>query len=114
MAHSVIKYRLTAEGSIPDFLYLGDDGVNGVFGVNDINTPWPRSLVQIGITKDNATGDFEIVSTKTDLLAYLTSISADWKIPDPSSPGAIDNLIPFDPAATTDWVWSRLDALNGA
>jgi len=113
MARNVMKYRLTAEGTIPDFLYLGQDGVGGVYGVDDLNTPWPRNLVQIGITNDNATGDFEVIQTKADLLAYLTAVSTDWTTPDPSAPGDIAHSLPFDPAAATDWVWGRFDALNG-
>ncbi len=111
MAHQMMKYRLTAEGTIPDFLYLGEDGVGGVYGVTDPSTPWPRDLVQVGITNDGATGDFEVIPTKADLLAYLTTAGADWKQTDPSDPTA---TIPFDPSAATDWAWGRLDALNAA
>ena len=112
MARQMIKYRLTAEGTIPDFLYLGQDGVGGVYGVGDPNTAWPRDYVQVGITNDNATGDFEVIATKDDLLAYLTTIGADWKQPDPTQPGNLDAMVPFDPSAATDWAWGRLDALN--
>jgi len=113
MARQMMKYRLTAEGTIPDFLYLGEDGVGGVYGVND-DQPWPRNLVQIGITNDNATGDFEVIPTKADLLAYLTTVGANWTRPDPAQPGNPQATIPFDPSAATDWAWGRLDALNAA
>ena len=108
MAYQCMKYRLTAQGTVPDFLYLGEDGVGGVFGVADA-TPSPRELVMIGIAKDGATGDFEVIATKADLLAYLTAVGADW-----TSPGENpeDEPVPFDPSAATDWVWGRLDALN--
>lgn len=114
MAHQMMKYRLTAEGTIPDFLYLGEDGVGGVYGVADPSTPWPRDLVQIGITNDGATGDFEVISTKADLLAYLTTVGADWTQLDPAQPNNPTVTIPFDPSAATDWAWGRLDALNAA
>jgi hypothetical protein len=109
MAHQMMKYRLTVEGTIPDFLYLGEDGVGGVYGVSDPNTAWPRDLVQVGITNDGAIGDFEVIPTKADLLAYLTTVGASWTQTDPSDPTA---TIPFDPSAATDWAWGRLDALN--
>ena len=113
MARQMMKYRLTAEGTIPDFLYLGEDGVGGVYGVFDSNTAWPRDLVQVGITNDGATGDFEVIPTKADLLAYLTSVSGSWTQRDPAAqPDNFEATVPFDPSAATDWAWGRLDALN--
>ena len=76
MAHSCIKYRLTAEGTVPDFLYLGEDGVGGVYVVADPSTPSPRDNVMIGISVDNATGDFEVLATKEELKTYLTNVGA--------------------------------------
>ena len=113
MARQMMKYRLTSEGTIPDFLYLGQDGVGGVYGVGDPNTAWPRDLVQVGITNDGATGDFEVIPTKADLLAYLTTIGASWTQRDPAAqPDNFEATVPFDPSAATDWAWGRLDALN--
>lgn len=111
MAYQCIKYRLTAEGTITDFLYLGEDGVGGVFVVADANEPSPRDNVMIGIAKDGATGDFEVVDSKAWLQTYLANVGADWTQPDPNNP---DQEIPFDPAAAATWVWDRLDALNAA
>jgi len=111
MAYQCTKYRLTAEGTIPDFLYLGEDGVGGVFVVADPATPSPRDNVMIGIVNDGAAGDFEVIPTKADLQSYLTTVGADWTQPDPADP---ENTVPFDPVAATDWVWGRLDALNAA
>jgi hypothetical protein len=112
MAHQMMKYRLTAEGTVPDFLYLGEDGVGGVYGVTDPNTAWPRDLVQVGITNNDATGDFEVISTKADLLAYLTSISLGWTQSNPANIGVPDDRVPFDPETHATWAWDRLDALN--
>jgi hypothetical protein len=111
MAYQCTKYRLTAEGTIPDFLYLGEDGVGGVFVVADPDTPSPRDNVMVGITNDGATGDFEVIPTKADLQDYLSAVGADWTNPDPNDS---DATVPFDPTAAADWVWGRLDALNGA
>ncbi len=112
MAHHCIKYRLTAEGTIPDFLCLHENGVGGVFVVADPSTPSPRDNVMIGLTEDGFdTGDFEIIPTKADLQAYLTVVGADWTQPDPNDHEA---TVPFDPAAAAEWVWNRLDALNAA
>jgi len=112
MAHQCIKYRLTAEGTIPEFLCLHENGVGGVFVVADPTTPSPRDNVMIGLTENGYdTGDFEIIPTKADLEAYLTSVGANWTQPDPSNP---EQSVPFDPAAAATWVWDRLDALNAA
>ncbi len=112
MPHQVMKYRLTAEGTIPEFLYLGQDGVGGVYGVADSSTLWPRDLVQIGITKPNATGDFEAIATQADLQAYLTAIGANWTQRDPAQPGNFEATRPFDPVAAAQWVWDRKVALD--
>jgi hypothetical protein len=109
MAHQVMKYRLTAQGTVPDFLYLGEDGVGGVYGVADPAAPSPRDFVMVGITKDGATGDFEVIATKADLQAYLTAVGADWEEP---APNPDDPPVPFDPVKAANWVWGRLDALN--
>ena len=68
MAYQCMKYRLTAQGTVPDFLYLGEDGVGGVFGVADA-TPSPRELLMIAIAKDGASGDFEVIATKAESLS---------------------------------------------
>ena len=109
-----MKYRLTAEGTVPDFLYLGNDGVGGVYVVPDPATPSPRDMVMIGITNDGATGDFEVFPDKASLQSYLATVGADWTEPDPSQPNDPTATIPFDPAAAATWVWDRHDALNGA
>jgi len=109
-----MKYRLTAEGTVPDFLYLGNDGVGGVYVVPDPATPSPRDMVMIGITNDGATGDFEVVPDKASLQSYLATVGADWTQPDPNQPNDPTATIPFDPAAAATWVWDRHDALNGA
>ena len=109
MAHQVIKYRLTAEGTIPSFLCLHPEGVGGVFVVADPATPSPRDLVMVGISEANDTGDAEIIATQADLEAYLTSISSGWTAPGETPDAA---PVPFDPVASSAWVWGRLNALN--
>ena len=112
MAHHCIKYRLTAEGTIPDFLCLHENGVGGVFVVADPSTPSPRDSVMIGLTEDGFdSGDFEIIPTKADLQVYLAVVGANWTQTDPNNREA---TVPFDPAVAAEWVWNRLDALNAA
>ena len=112
MAHHCIKYRLAADGTVPTFLCLHAEGVGGVFVVADPSTPSPRDMVMVGISEGADVGDAEIVATKADLLAYLTTVGANWTQPDPANPSDPEATIPFDPSAATDWAWGRLDALN--
>ena len=112
MAHHCIKYRLAADGTIPSFLCLHPEGVGGVFVVADPATPSPRDMVMIGLSEGDDIGDAEIIPTKADLLAYLTTVGANWTQPDPANPSDPTATIPFDPSAAADWAWGRLDALN--
>lgn len=114
MAHHCIKYRLAADGTVPSFLCLHPEGVGGVFVVADPATPSPRDMVMVGLSEGDDVGDAEIVPTKADLLAYLTTVGAGWTQPDPANPGDPTATIPFDPSAAADWAWGRLDALNAA
>ena len=111
MAYKVCKYRLNADGTIPDFLHFGHDpmGMHGVYVVVDSDTAAPRDNVMIGIVKDGGSGDFEEIKNKDDLQEYLTSVSGDWTDPDPDDP---DGTVAFDNAAHAQKVWDALDACN--
>jgi hypothetical protein len=114
MAHHCIKYRLTAEGTVPSFLCLHPEGVGGVFVVGDPATPSPRDMVMIGLTENDDTGDAEVIASQADLQAYLTAVGSGWTLPDPAQPGNPEATIPFDPAAAAQWVWDRKVALDAA
>jgi hypothetical protein len=114
MAHHCIKYRLTAEGTVPSFLCLHENGVGGVFVVADPATPSPRDMVMIGLSDTDDTGDAEVIPTQADLQAYLTAVGANWTQPDPAQPGDPEATIPFDPVAAAQWVWDRKVALDAA
>lgn len=112
MAHHCIKYRLTADGTVPAFLCLHPEGVGGVFVVGDPTTPSPRDMVMIGLSEDDNTGDAEVIATQADLQTYLTTVGANWTQPDPAQPGDPEAIIPFDPVAAAQWVWDRKVALD--
>ena len=111
MAYKVCKYRLNADGTIPDFLHFGHSpmGMHGVYVVVDSDTAAPRDNVMIGIVKDGGSGDFEEIASKEALQTYLTSVSGDWTDPDPDDP---DGTVAFDNAAHAQKVWDALDACN--
>ena len=114
MAHHCIKYRLTAEGTVPSFLCLHPEGVGGVFVVADPATPSPRDMVMIGLTENDDTGDAEVIPSQADLQAYLAAVGANWTQPDPAQPGNPEATIPFDPVAAAQSVWDRKVALDAA
>ena len=114
MAHHCIKYRLNADGTVPSFLCLHPEGVGGMYVVGDPSTPSPRDMVMIGISEDDNTGDAEVIGTQQALQDYLAQVGANWTAPDPANPNDLEARVPFDPAASASWVWSRLTALNAA
>lgn len=111
MAHHCIKYRLNANGTVPEFLCLHPEGVGGVFVVADPATPSPRDMVMIGLSEDDDTGDAEVIPTQVELETYLADVGANWTQPDPAQPGNPNASIPFDPVAAAQWVWDRKNAL---
>jgi len=112
MAHKVVKYRLTAEGTIPTFLKFGvSQGTGGMFPVKD-STASPRDHVMIGIADDGAdisSSEGEITS-KDNLTTYLTSVSSGkgWK--QTASDGSEEDFVP---ATASTNIWNDLTTLNG-
>ena len=112
MAHKVVKYRLTAEGTIPTFLKFGvPQGTGGMYPVKD-STASPRDHVMIGIADDGAdisSSEGEIAS-KDDLITYLTNASSGkgWK--QIASDGSEEDFVP---ATASTIIWNDLTTLNG-
>ena len=114
MAHKVVKYRLTSEGTIPTFLKFGvSQSTGGMYPVADSGTASPRDWIMIGISDDGAdiSGAIEEITSKANLQTYLTAqaSSNSWTDPDPNDP---DATVAFDAAAHAQRVWDDLDALN--
>ena len=115
MPHKVVKYRLTAEGTIPTFLKFGvPQSTGGMHVVADSGTASPQDWIMIGIADDGAdiSDAIEEVTSKADLQTYLSTQATanSWTDPDPDDP---DGTIAFDAAAHAQKVWDDLDALNG-
>lgn len=89
--HPIIKYRLTRDGRIPEFLCNHEGAFAGMYGVNT-NKPgyiakWssPQETQYLGmgcgpIDPDGAPEGVEVIETKTALKTYITSISTEWKV----------------------------------
>lgn len=108
MTARCIKYRLTADGRVPDFLCTANVSVGGVYGIPDPATPAPRDTVFVGLTLAADIGDSEVVASQAELAAYLTSVSAGWGANDPMT----GVFTPFNPAAEAARVWAALTAVQ--
>lgn len=114
MAHKVVKYRLTPEGTIPTWLKFGVlQTTGGMYGVQDPDTASPQDWIMIGISDDGAdiSEAIEEITSQADLETYLSTQATanDWKDIDPNDPNV---EITFDAAAHAQRVWDDLTALN--
>ena len=110
MAYKVVKYRLTAEGTIPTFLKFGvPQSTGGMYPVKD-STASPRDYVMIGIADDGAdiSGSEGEIASKDALTTYLTSVSSGWK--QLASDGSEEDFVPATHATR---IWDDLTTLNG-
>ena len=113
MAHKVVKYRLTAEGTIPTFLKFGvPQGTGGMYPVKD-STASPRDHVMIGIADDGAdiSGSEGEITSKDNLTTYLTSVSSGKGWTQIASDGKTEES--FVPATHATRIWNDLTTLNG-
>lgn len=109
--HYCIKYRLKEDGTVPEFLSLDPNGVGGVYGVHSLGSSEHNDTIFIGISKNNATGSFEVIPTQQDLENYLISVGSGWKVTDPDDP---TKMVSFDPVAAAEWVWQRKTNLDNS
>jgi hypothetical protein len=87
--HPIIKYRLTRDGRVPEFLCKEEGAFAGVYGVNtnkDGYMPkWlsPQETQYLGmgcgpIDPDGCPSCVEVIETKEELETYITEISTTW------------------------------------
>ncbi len=90
--HPIIKYRLTRDGRIPDFLCKEPGAFGGMYGV-DTNKPgyiprWPspQETLFLGMSCGPIDPDYgapsnvEVIETKQELQDYITGISTTWTV----------------------------------
>ena len=97
MANKIIKYNLTASGTIPT--YIADGGYYPKANSNASPQDWDM----IGATVDGSseTGLGELAD-KAAIKTYLDSYTSDWKDRD-----ADDNEIDFDQDAAATALWAK-------
>ena len=112
MAYKVVKYRLTAEGTIPTFLKFGvPQGTGGMYPVKD-STASPRDHVMIGIADDGAdiSGSEGEITSKDALTTYLTSVSSGQGWKQMKADGTKEDFVP---STASTIIWNDLTTLNG-
>ena len=117
MAHKVVKYRLTPEGTIPTWLKFGvPQSTGGMYAVADPDTASPQDWIMIGISDDDAdiSDAIEEITSQADLESYLSTQATanSWTDPDPDNSDDPDATVAFDAAAHAQSVWDDLTALN--
>jgi hypothetical protein len=97
MANKIIKYTLTANGTIPT--YIADGG----YLPNANSNSSPQDLDMIGATVDGSseTGLGELVN-EAAIKSYLNSYASDWKDIDDNG-----NEIDFDIDAAVERMWNK-------
>lgn len=77
--HQLINYCLNSNGTIPDYVYTGIDGINGAYGVLNPNHTFPQDYKMIAVTKEPIASPIpdtilEIFTTKQELSDYMHSV----------------------------------------
>jgi len=114
MTKQMMRYKLNADGTIPSFLYLGNDGLGGQWS-NTIDAGIsPQDMWLVGISDGSTlpTDQAEVINSKEDLVTYLNSYTLTWKKPNPSQLENLDAQIPFNQQEAADFAWNKLEALN--
>jgi hypothetical protein len=89
--HPIIKYRLTRDGRIPEFLCNHEGAFAGMYGVNTnkpgyiAKWPSPQETQYLGmgcgpIDPDGAPDGVEVIETKAELGEYIAGISTAWTV----------------------------------
>ena len=89
--HPIIKYRLTRDGRVPEYLCTDSRAFAGIYGVNTNKPgfiprwPSPQETQYLGmgcgqIDPDGAPAGVEVIETKEELETYITGISTTWTV----------------------------------
>lgn len=113
VTHQMIQYRLNPDGTVPQFLCK--EGMGGIFLKYDPTTPAPQDQIMFGLSEytvnTETPGIVGILTTKTELTAYLTEVLDGETELDPNNPEG--KQIPVDIPAKVDWAWGIYTDKNG-
>ena len=97
MANKIIKYNLTAGGTIPT--YIADGGYYPK--ANGGTSPQDWDLIGATVDGSSETGLGELAN-KAAVKSYLDTYTSDWKDRD-----ANDNEVDFDQDAAATHIWTK-------
>ena len=97
MANKIIKYNLTASGTIPN--YIADGGYYPKANSNASPQDW--DLIGATVDGSSETGLGELAD-KAAIKTYLDSYTSDWKDQD-----AEGNEVDFDQDAAATMLWTK-------
>ena len=113
VTHQMIQYRLNPDGTVPEFLCK--EGMGGIFLKYDPTTPAPQDNIMFGLSEypvtTNTPGIVGILTTKTELAAYLNEVLEGATQTNPEDPQG--EPIPVDIPAQVEWAWGIYKAQNG-
>ena len=89
--HPIIKYRLTRDGRVPEYLCTDSRAFAGIYGVNTNKPgfiprwPSPQETQYLGmgcgqIDPDGTPAGVDVIETKEELETYITGISTTWTV----------------------------------
>ena len=97
MANKIIKYNLTAGGTIPTYI---DDG--GYYPkANSNNSPQDWDLIGATVEGSSETGLGELAN-KAAIVTYLDTYTGDWK-----ERNEADEEVAFDQDAAATMLWAK-------
>ena len=100
MANKIIKYNLTAQGTIPTYI---DDG--GYYPkANGGSSPQDWDLIGATVNGSSETALGELAN-KAAVKSYLDTYTGDWTELDPDN--RPDGTIPFDQDDAATHIWSK-------
>ena len=97
MANKIIKYNLTAEGTIPT--YIADGGYYPKANSNASPQDWDMIGAPVDGSSETGLGE---LANKAAIKTYLDTYTSDWKDED-----ADGNEVDFDQDAAADGIWAK-------
>ena len=97
MANKIIKYNLTAQGTIPT--YIDDGGYYPKANSNSSPQDWDLIGATVDGSSETALGE---LANKAAVKSYLDSYTSDWKQPD-----GLGGEEDFDQDAAATHIWAK-------
>ena len=97
MANKIIKYNLTAQGTIPT--YIDDGGYYPKANSNASPQDWDLIGATVNGSSETALGE---LANKAAVKSYLDTYTGDW-----TERNAADEHVAFDQDAAATYIWTK-------